>query len=151
MGTTKKHTHLRRQTFVAKRGEIVKQWRIVDATDLRLGRMATEIATVLMGKHRPEYTPHVDTGDFVIVTNASKVALSGRKAEQKLRLTYSGYPGGQSAESYGHLRERKPELLIEEAVRRMLPKSRLGRVMLKKLKVYAGEEHPHVGVNAIKL
>ena len=151
MGTTKKHTHLRRQTYVAKRGGLVKSWYTVDATDLRLGRMATEIATVLMGKHRPEYTPHVDSGDFVIVTNASKVALSGRKAEQKLRLTYSGYPGGQSAESYGHLRERKPELLIEEAVRRMLPKSRLGRVMLKKLKVYAGEDHPHVGVNAIKL
>ncbi len=151
MGTTKKHTHLRRQTFVAKKGEFVKQWRIVDATDQRLGRMATEIATVLMGKHRPEYTPHVDSGDFVIVTNASKVALSGRKAEQKLRLTYSGYPGGQSAESYGHLRDRKPELLIEEAVRRMLPKSRLGRVMLKKLKVYAGSDHPHVGVNPIEL
>ncbi len=151
MGTTKKHTHLRRQTFVAKKGEITKQWRIVDATDQRLGRMATEIATVLMGKHRPEYTPHVDCGDFVIVTNASKVALSGRKAEQKLRLTYSGYPGGQSAESYGHLRDRKPELLIEEAVRRMLPKNRLGRQMLKKLKVYAGEDHPHTGVNAIAL
>ncbi len=151
MGSTKKHTHLRRQTFVAKKGEITKQWRIVDATDQRLGRMATEIATVLMGKHRPEYTPHVDCGDFVIVTNASKVALSGRKAEQKLRLTYSGYPGGQSAESYGHLRDRKPELLIEEAVRRMLPKSRLGRQMLKKLKVYAGEDHPHAGVNAIAL
>jgi large subunit ribosomal protein L13 len=151
MGSTKKHTHLRRQTFVAKRGEIAKQWRIVDASDQRLGRMATEIATVLMGKHRPEYTPHVDCGDFVIVTNASKVALSGRKAEQKLRLTYSGYPGGQSAESYGNLRDRKPELLIEEAVRRMLPKSRLGRQMLKKLKVYAGEDHPHTGVNAIAL
>ena len=151
MGSTKKHTHLRRQTFVAKKGEITKQWRIVDASDQRLGRMATEIATVLMGKHRPEYTPHVDCGDFVIVTNASKVVLSGRKADQKLRLTYSGYPGGQSAESYGHLRDRKPELLIEEAVRRMLPKSRLGRQMLKKLKVYAGEDHPHTGVNAIAL
>ncbi len=151
MGTTKKHTHLRRQTFVAKKGEIVKNWHIVDATDQSLGRMSTEIATVLMGKHRPEYTPHVDCGDFVIVTNASKVGLSGNKAEQKIRLTYSGYPGGQSAESYGHLRERRPELLIEEAVRRMLPKSRLGRVMLKKLKVYAGEDHPHTGVNATAL
>jgi large subunit ribosomal protein L13 len=151
MGSTKKHTHLRRQTFVAKRGEVAKQWRIVDATDHSLGRLATEIATVLMGKHRPEYTPHVDCGDFVIVTNASKIGLSGRKAEQKLRLTYSGYPGGQSAESYGHLRDRKPELLIEEAVRRMLPKSRLGRQMLKKLKVYSGTDHPHAGVNATAL
>jgi len=151
MGSTKKHTHLRRQTFVAKKGEVAKQWRIVDASDQRLGRMATEIATVLMGKHRPEYTPHVDCGDFVIVTNAAKVGLSGNKADQKLRLTYSGYPGGQSAESYGHLRDRKPELLIEEAVRRMLPKSRLGRQMLKKLKVYPGAEHPHTGANPIAL
>jgi large subunit ribosomal protein L13 len=151
MGTTKKHTHLRRQTFVAKRGEVAKQWRIVDATDHSLGRLASEIATVLMGKHRPEYTPHVDCGDFVIVTNAANIGLSGRKAEQKLRLTYSGYPGGQNAESYGHLRDRKPELLIEEAVRRMLPKSRLGRQMLKKLKVYSGTDHPHAGVNAIDL
>ena len=151
MGSTKKRTHLRRQTFVAKKGEVTKQWRIIDATDQPLGRMATEIATVLMGKHRPEYTPHVDCGDFVIVTNASNVGLSGRKADQKLRLTYSGYPGGQSAETLGHLRDRKPELLIEEAVRRMLPKSRLGRQMLKKLKVYSGSEHPHAGVNAIDL
>jgi len=151
MGSTKKHTHLRRQTFVAKKGEVAKQWRIVDASDQRLGRMATEIATVLMGKHRPEYTPHVDCGDFVIVTNAAKVGLSGNKADQKLRLTYSGYPGGQSAESYGNLRDRKPELLIEEAVRRMLPKSRLGRQMLKKLKVYPGAEHPHTGANPIAL
>jgi len=151
MGSTKKHTHLRRQTFVAKRGEVAKQWRIVDATDQSLGRLSAEIATVLMGKHRPEYTAHVDCGDFVIVTNASNVGLSGRKAEQKLRLTYSGYPGGQSAESYGHIRDRKPEILIEEAVRRMLPKSRLGRQMLKKLKVYPGTEHPHTGVNAIDL
>tara|TARA_R110002072_G_scaffold42064_5_gene117618 strand:+ start:64972 stop:65427 length:456 start_codon:yes stop_codon:yes gene_type:complete len=151
MGSTKKHTHLRRQTFVAKKGEVAKQWRIVDASEQRLGRMATEIATVLMGKHRPEYTPHVDCGDFVIVTNASLIELSGNKADQKLRLTYSGYPGGQSAETYGHLRDRKPELLIEEAVRRMLPKSRLGRQMLKKLKVYPGAEHPHTGANPIAL
>ena len=151
MGTTKKHYHLRRQTFVAKGGEVAKQWRIVDATDQVLGRMATEIATVLMGKHRPEYTAHVDCGDFGIVTNAGKVKLTGHKDEQKLRLTYSGYPGGQKAETYGMLRERKPELLIEDAVRRMLPKNRLGRQMLKKLKVYQGTEHPHAGVNPIDL
>ena len=151
MGSSKKHTHLRRQTFVAKKGQITKQWRIVDATDQSLGRLSADIATVLMGKHRPEYTPHVDCGDFVIVTNASHVGLSGRKAEQKLRQTYSGYPGGQSTETYGHIRDRKPEILIEESVRRMLPKSRLGRQMLKKLKVYPGAEHPHTGVNAIDL
>ncbi|MEX0876605.1 MAG: 50S ribosomal protein L13 [Phycisphaerales bacterium] len=151
MGSTKKHTHLRRQTFVAKRGEVTKQWRQVDATGQSLGRLASDIATVLMGKHRPEYTPHVDCGDFVIVTNASQVGLTGNKAKYKLRQTYTGYPGGQKTETYGHLRERKPELLIEDAVRRMLPKSRLGRQMLKKLKVYPGTEHPHTGVNAIDL
>ncbi len=151
MGATKKHYHLRRQTYVAKGGEVAKQWRTVDATDQVLGRMATDIATVLMGKHRPEYTAHVDCGDFVIVTNAGKVKLTGRKAEQKLRQHYTGFPGGQKTESYAMLRDRKPELLIEDAVRRMLPKNRLGRQMLKKLKVYPGAEHPHAGVNAIGL
>ncbi|HCT44561.1 MAG: 50S ribosomal protein L13 [Phycisphaerae bacterium] len=136
---------------MAKNGEVAKQWRTVDATDQSLGRLASDIATVLMGKHRPEYTPHVDCGDFVIVTNASQIKLTGRKAEQKMRQTYTGFPGGQKTETYGHLRDRKPELLIEDAVRRMLPKSRLGRQMLKKLKVYAGTDHPHAGVNAIDL
>ncbi|MFG0246989.1 MAG: 50S ribosomal protein L13 [Phycisphaerales bacterium JB052] len=136
---------------MAKNGEVAKQWRTVDATDQSLGRLASDIATVLMGKHRPEYTPHVDCGDFVIVTNASKIKLTGRKAEQKMRQTYTGFPGGQKTETYGHLRDRKPELLIEDAVRRMLPKSRLGRQMLKKLKVYEGTDHPHAGVNAIDL
>jgi large subunit ribosomal protein L13 len=96
-----------------------------------------------MGKHRPEYTPHVDTGDFVVVTNATKVGLTGNKASQKLKLRYSGYPGGQKARTYGHVREHRPEELVEDAVKRMLPKSRLGRQMLKKLKVYPGAEHPH--------
>ena len=105
--------------------------------------MATTIATVLMGKHRPEYTPHVDCGDFVVVTNASRVVLTGRKAEQKMRQTYSGYPGGLKLRPYGVLREQRPERLIELAVRRMLPKNRLGRQMLKKLKVYVGDTHPH--------
>lgn len=144
-------THLRRQTFTAKAGDVEKQWRIVDASDVPLGRLSTEIATVLMGKHRPEYTPHVDTGDFVIVTNAGKVALTGSKATQKLKLRYTGYPGGQRAETYGSVRERKPERLIEDAVRRMLPKNRLGRQMLKKLKVYRGTEHPHTNAQAIEM
>ena len=151
MAIKKQVVHLRRQTWVAKNGEVAKQWRTIDATDVSLGRLASDVAVVLMGKHRPEYTPHVDCGDFVIVTNASKIKLSGRKAEQKMRQTYSGFPGGQKTETYGHLRERKPELLIEDAVRRMLPKSRLGRQMLKKLKVYEGTDHPHAGVNAIDL
>ena len=144
-------THLRRQTFMAKNGDVERVWRHADAENVPLGRLASEVAVVLMGKHRPEYTPHVDCGDFVIVTNASKVKLTGRKAEQKMRQTYTGFPGGQKTETYGNLRERKPQLLIEDAVRRMLPKNRLGRQMLKKLKVYEGTDHPHAGVNAIDL
>ena len=96
-----------------------------------------------MGKHRPEYTPHVDTGDFVIVTNATKVAMTGNKAAARIKMRYTYYPGGLKKESYGEVRERKPEKLIQDAVRRMMPKNRLGRVMLSKLKVYPGAEHPH--------
>jgi len=132
-----------RQTWFAKQGEVARQWRIVDAEGRRLGRLASEVATVLMGKHRPEYTPHIDTGDFVIVINAEKIEMTGRKAEQRFKTRFSGYPGGLKTESYGSLRERRPESLIEESVRRMLPKNRLGRQMLKKLKVYAGPDHPH--------
>lgn len=134
---------MRRQTYFAKAGEVDKAWRLVDAEGIPLGRLAADVAVVLMGKHRPEYTPHVDTGDFVVVTNASKVALTGRKADQKLKFRYTGFPGGQKAETYGSVRNRRPERLVEDAVRRMLPKNRLGRVMLKKLKVYPGSEHPH--------
>jgi len=144
-------THLRRQTYSAKAGDVAKEWRIVDAEGVSLGRLASEIAVVLMGKHRPEYTPHVDCGDFVIVTNATKVGLTGKKAEQKFEKRYTGYPGGLKVRSYGQLREERPERLIELAVRRMLPKNRLGRQMLKKLKVYPGAEHPHAGVNPIEL
>ncbi|MEO1279693.1 MAG: 50S ribosomal protein L13 [Planctomycetota bacterium] len=134
---------MRRQTYMAKAGEVEQNWHVVDATDQVLGRMATEIAQVLMGKHRPEYTPHVDTGDYVIVTNAKQVKLTGRKDTQSVRTRYTGYPGGLKVETFGSLRERRPEALIEDAVRRMLPKNRLGRVMLKKLKVYADANHPH--------
>lgn len=142
---------MRRQTFNAKPGELEKSWFIADATDIPLGRLAAEISTVLMGKHRPEYTPHVDTGDFVIVTNATSVGLTGRKADQKLKLRYTGFPGGQKAESFGALRERRPERLVEDAVKRMLPKSRLGRQMIKKLKVYPTGEHPHQAQQPIPL
>ena len=132
-----------RQTTFAKADSIKPTWRITDAEGQVLGRLATRVATLLMGKHRPEYTPHVNGGDFVIITNAAKVRLTGRKAEQKHKLRFSGYPGGLKAESYASLLERRPELIIEDAVRRMLPKSRLGRRMFQKLKVYRGPEHPH--------
>lgn len=151
MAMKKTRVHLRRQTWVAKNGEVAKGWRQVDATEVPLGRLAAEVAMVLMGKHRPEYTPHVDTGEFVIVTNAAKVGLTGRKGQQKLRLRYTGYPGGLKAETFDMVRDRAPEKLIEDAVRRMLPKNRLGRQMLAKLRVYPGTEHPHAGVNAVEL
>ncbi|MEM9166864.1 MAG: 50S ribosomal protein L13 [Planctomycetota bacterium] len=133
----------RRDSFVAKPNQIERRWKIVDAADVPLGRLASDIAVVLMGKHRPEYTPHVDTGDYVVVINAGKVGLTGTKAQTKLKTHYTGYPGGLKAETFGSVRDRRPEKLVEDAVRRMLPKSRLGRVMLKKLKVYADADHPH--------
>jgi len=132
-----------RQTFHAKPGEVQKAWRHVDADGKRLGRLASSVAVVLMGKHRPEYTPHVDTGDFVVITNAEKIVMTGNKAAHRFRSRYSGYPGGMKTESYESLLNRKPEFVIEEAVRRMLPKNRLGKQMLRKLKVYRGGEHPH--------
>lgn len=132
-----------RQTYFAKTGDVTPCWHHIDAESKVLGRMATRIATILMGKHRPEYTPHVDCGDFVVVTNAAKVVMTGRKAEQKMQVHYTGYPGGLKTHSYGEILEKHPERLIENAVRRMLPKNRLGRQMLSKLKVYAGSDHPH--------
>ena len=140
-----------RQTYFAKASGVTPQWRHVDADGQILGRLATRIATVLMGKHRPEYTPHVDGGDYVIVTNAQKVVLTGRKAEQKMKLRFSGYPGGLKAESYGSLLKRRPQVVVEDAVRRMLPKSVLGRAMYRKLKVYAGPDHPHQAQRPIAL
>jgi large subunit ribosomal protein L13 len=132
-----------RQTTFARTGDVTPQWHTVDASGQVLGRLATRVATILMGKHRPEYTPHVETGDYVIITNADKVVLTGRKAENKMRTSWSGYPSGLRRRSYGSLLEKRPEFVVEEAVRRMLPKSRLGSRMLKKLKVYKGEAHPH--------
>jgi large subunit ribosomal protein L13 len=132
-----------RQTYFAKKGELDQGWRHVDAEGQRLGRLATQVATVLMGKHRPEYTPHVDTGDYVVITNAEKIVLTGKKAQQKFRKHFTGYPGGQRVESYESLLERRPEIVLEDAIRRMLPKNRLGRQMLRKLKIYKGTEHPH--------
>lgn len=131
------------KSYMAKKHTYKKVWYHIDAEDKVLGRMAVEIATILMGKHRPTYTPHVDAGDFVVVTNAEKIAISGKKRENKLYHTYSGYPGGLKTKNFDEKQKTHPEEIIMLAVRRMLPKSRLGRAMLKKLKVYTGSEHPH--------
>lgn len=121
-----------------------RAWYIVDATDRTLGRMASRIAAVLRGKHKPEFTPHWDLGDYVVVINAERVSLSGRKWAQKRYYRYTGYSGGIKERTAAEVRETHPERIIEAAVRRMLPKNRLGRKMVKKLKVYAGPDHPHV-------
>ena len=131
------------KTYSAKNGEISKSWYIVDASEHTLGRLATRIATVLRGKHKAEFTPHVDTGDFVVVVNAEKINLTGRKESQKMYHNYSGFKGGLRSSSAAEIRERNPERMVEDAVKGMLPKNRLSRQILKKLKVYAGEEHPH--------
>jgi large subunit ribosomal protein L13 len=132
-------------TITAKKADADKSraWFVVDATDKPLGRLASEIARVLRGKHKPTFTPHVDTGDFVIVVNAAKVKLTGAKLDKKFYYHHSGIPGGFKAEAYRSLLERKPELPIEKAVKGMLPKNVLGRQMLTKLKVYATPDHPH--------
>ena len=131
-------------TQSAKASEIERKWYVVDAAGQPLGRLASKVAHVLRGKHRPEFTPHVDTGDFVIVTNAAQVQLTGNKLEGKFYHNHSGYPGGLRSESAGHLLERKPELVVEKAVKGMLPKNSLGRQMFRKLKVYPEGTHPHV-------
>ncbi|QOI99951.1 MAG: 50S ribosomal protein L13 [Phycisphaeraceae bacterium] len=136
---------LRRQTTLALPGTVSTTWRVVDASGIPLGRLAAEVATVLMGKHRPEYTPHVVSGEAVVVINGTKVEMTGRKGEQRLKMRYTEYPGGLKTQTYGQVREENPERLIKDAVRRMLPKNRLARVMLKNLHVYEGTEHPHGG------
>ena len=132
------------KTYMAKKGEVDQSWHLVDASEKVLGRLATEIATILMGKHRPQYTPHVDTGDFVIVVNAEKIKITGaKKTTDRIYESFSGYPGGRRVVSLQKMLQKHPDRVISEAVRRMLPKSKLGRAMLKKLKVYAGPDHPH--------
>lgn len=131
------------KSFMAKANEIERKWYVIDATDKVLGRLATEVATILRGKHKPTYTPHVDTGDFVIIINAEKVRLTGDKWDKKLHVYHTGYPGGRKEVVYKELRNKHPERIIELAVKGMLPKNRLGRSMHRKLKVYAGENHPH--------
>jgi len=130
------------KTYMAKPGEVQAKWWLVDATDKVVGRLASDIATILMGKHRPVYTPHVDTGDFVVVINAAKVVFTGKKWEQKEYSWYTGHPG-QHRETAARRRQRRPERILQEAVRRMLPKNKLSFKVLQKLKIYAGSEHPH--------
>ncbi|WP_067174844.1 50S ribosomal protein L13 [Microtetraspora niveoalba] len=131
------------RTFSPKPNDVERQWYVIDATDVVLGRLASHVATLLRGKHKPIFAPHVDTGDFVIIVNADKVALTGNKLEQKKAYRHSGYPGGLRSVSYGELMEKRPDRAVEKAVKGMLPKNALGRKMAKKLKVYAGSEHPH--------
>ena len=131
------------KTTMAKANEVDRKWYVIDAEDKVLGRLATEVATLLRGKHKPIYTPHVDTGDFVIVINAEKVKLTGNKWDDKIHASHTGYPGGRREVVYKEIREKHPERVIEYAVKGMLPKSRLGRSMFGKLKVYAGPDHPH--------
>jgi large subunit ribosomal protein L13 len=131
------------RTFSPKAADIQQKWHVIDASDVILGRLATQAATLLRGKHKPIFAPHVDTGDFVIIVNASKVALSGNKLVDKLAYRHSGYPGGLRSIAYGDLMATNPEKAVIKAVRGMLPKTTLGRQQLRKLKVYAGPEHPH--------
>jgi large subunit ribosomal protein L13 len=130
------------KTYMAKPGELEQKWWVVDATDKVLGRLASDIAVILMGKHRPTYTPHIDTGDYVIVVNVEKVKLTGKKLDQKQYTRYTGYPGLR-VQTVKTRMERYPDRILSEAVRRMLPKNKLARKMLDKLKIFAGPEHPH--------
>jgi len=131
------------KTFVAKPETVQRDWYVVDAADKTLGRLAAEIALRLRGKHKPEYTPHVDTGDYIVVVNAEKIAVTGNKAKDKIYYSHSGYPGGLKDTTFEKLIAKKPEMVLEKAVKGMLPKGPLGRAMFRKLKVYAGTEHKH--------
>ena len=135
------------KTYYAKPGEVEREWLVVDATDIPLGRLASEVASILKGKRKPQYTPNVDTGDFVIVINASKVKLTGNKLAEKKKYRHSGYPGGLKETSISEMLVKRPDRVVEGAVKGMLPKNTLGRAMGKKLKVYGGAEHPHAAQN----
>ena len=134
-------------TYTPKTSEIERAWHVVDAEGMVLGRLCTEVARILRGKHKPIFAPHIDTGDHVIIVNASKIVMTSGKADAKTIYTYSGYPGGLKSESYQNLLDRKPADAIRRSVAGMLPKGPLGRQMVKKLKVYAGPEHPHAAQN----
>ena len=136
------------RTYTPRPADIERQWHIIDANDVVLGRLATQAATLLRGKHKPTFAPHIDGGDFVIIINAEKVALTGNKREQKMEYRHSGYPGGLRATSYVDLLESNPRRAVEKAVKGMLPHNKLGRQVIKKLKVYAGPDHPHIAQQA---
>ena len=131
------------RTYSPKPGEVDRTWHVIDAEDVVLGRLASHVATLLRGKHKPTFAPHVDTGDFVVIVNAEKVVLTGNKRDQAFAYRHSGYPGGLRKQSFGDLLETRPERLLEKVVKGMLPKNKLGRAQGKKLKVYAGPDHPH--------
>ncbi|WP_327087679.1 50S ribosomal protein L13 [Nonomuraea sp. NBC_01738] len=131
------------RTYSPKPADVERQWYVIDATDVVLGRLASHVATLLRGKHKPIFANHVDTGDFVVIINADKIALTGNKLQQKKAYRHSGYPGGLRSVTYGELMEKRPDKAVEKAVKGMLPKNSLGRKMAKKLKVYSGAEHPH--------
>ncbi len=131
------------KTYLPPQASIERDWYLVDATDKRLGRLATEVAMILRGKKKPEFTPHLDTGDFVIIINAEKVAVTGKKRTQKLYRRHSGRPGGMKTETFAKLQQRLPERILEHAIKGMLPKNSLGKQLFTKLKVYAGPTHPH--------
>ncbi len=131
------------RTYTPKAGDVTRQWLVIDATDVVLGRLASQVAVLLRGKHKATFAPHVDTGDFVVIVNADKVALTGSKLEQKRAYRHSGYPGGLKSRTYTEMLDKHPAKAVEKAVRGMLPKNSLGRAQLSKLKVYAGPEHPH--------
>ena len=135
------------KSYMARPLEVERRWHVVDAEGQTLGRLATEIARILRGKNKPQYTPHVDTGDFVVVVNAERVVVTGRKAEQKLYRRHSGYPGGLKTTTYEQMLERRPTEILRRAVKGMMPKTRLARQQLRKLKIYAGPEHPHAAQN----
>ena len=135
------------KTFMKRNEDVIRKWFIIDASDKVLGRLATKVADTLRGKKKPEYTPHIDTGDFVVVINAEKIKLTGKKAASKVYRSHSGYPGGLKEEKFAHMIKDKPEKVIETAVKGMLPKTKLGRQIFTKLKVYRGNEHPHKSQN----
>ncbi len=131
------------KTYVPTQETVERDWYIIDAADQRLGRLATEVATILRGKNKPLYTPYMDAGDFVVIVNAEKVVVTGKKSSQKLYRRHSGRPGGMKVETFEHLQARLPERIVEKAIKGMLPKNSLGRQLFRKLKVYAGPAHPH--------
>lgn len=135
------------RTYAPKPGDVDRAWHVVDADGLPLGRLASHVAQILRGKHKPQYAPHADVGDFVVIVNAEKVAVTSDKSQRKIYYRHSGYPGGLREESFANLQERRPTAIVERAIRGMLPKNRLGRQMLRKLKVYAGADHPHEAQN----